>query len=75
MPFDKVKVRKDKDTWLATTEVPPVYGVGDTQNEALEDYNESLKELKEDLLEASDLKLSESWQLIREIFIGQEKES
>ena len=68
MQFDKIKTVKDKDTWLATTNTPPIYGVGVTEQEALDDYNESLAELKEDLKESSMLELSVYWQMIKEKF-------
>jgi hypothetical protein len=58
---DDIKVVWDKEYWLATTENPPIHGIGRTREDAVVDYKVSLRELIEDLAEKPDTELSAYW--------------
>lgn len=57
----------DKSYWLATTENPPIHGIGGTPDAATKDYFDSLHELEADLAEHPDCRLSEYWKDVKKL--------
>jgi len=68
-------VDRDGDNYLVTDEVIPLYGVGPTVEEAMEDYRSALVEYYETLEESADRlaeRLREQLELLRQVFAPQE---
>ena len=62
-----IKLEWDKEYWLATTENPPIYGTGGTPQKALDDYRDSLEELKDELRDVPDIQLNGYWKKVKEM--------
>ena len=59
-----ISIIRDGPNYLATCEEILVHGIGPTEEEAFQDFKDSIFELKDDL--ALDLQLSDMWKNIKD---------